>query len=214
MFSTRQCSPSLSPCFFKSSHNFLSTDASWALLYSAKNVLACDQSVIGIYHIRNAYKTKTRKRTSMQLSLCLADKQCLQFTDLRVFLYVTLGSCLRHCRQLSRCRGGRKSMRSVASTLWFRIHWGLDARDEGARCWLNSSSVSKQTATTSNVTVSCSKLSILGWDCLMNGSSTMLVTKRKQSTGTHFGKRALCWQLLGGTHMFAGRNGQHLLNIQ
>ena len=117
MFSTWQCFPSSSPCFFKSSHNSSSMGASRALLYLAKSALACDQSIVGIYHVRNANKTKKRECTSAQLSLYPADEQYLQFTDLRVLSHVTSGPCLRHCRQLSRHWGSRRSTRSVALIL-------------------------------------------------------------------------------------------------
>lgn len=57
-------------------------------------------------------------------------------------------------------------------------------------------------------------LFIFGQDCLINGSSTTLVTKKKQSTGTHFGEKVLHWQLRSRTHTFAECNGRYLFNVQ
>ena len=64
--------------------------------YSSRSLLAWDQSIVGIYHIKNPSKTKTKERTSAHISLWASEQQYLQFTDLLVCLHMTLGPTFKH----------------------------------------------------------------------------------------------------------------------
>ena len=186
----------------------------WASRYSTKSSLAWDQNVVGIYQVRNANKTKTIECTLEQVFLYLVNEQHLQFTDLTVFSHIIAGLYFRHCRQLAGRWGGKRSTMSFTWMLWFWTGCWFDVGDKRAAWQFNLSSTSKQAATAFNTTVRHLMLLIFAQDYLMNRFSTILVTKRKQFTETHFGRSVSHQQLRSRTYTFARCNKLYLLNVQ
>ena len=182
--------------------------------YSSRSLLAWNQSVIGIYHVRNPSEIKTKEHTSTQVSLWAAKLQCLQFTDLLVCSHVILGPAFKYWRQLTKCCKDKRSTIWSAVTVVFCICMSWDyVRDKGAGWWLNLLRVFRQAMTASNAMVRHLIALVFVQEVLTNKSSITLVTKRKQFVGTHLYGTDTWRQIQYEMHTFTKCHGLNLRNI-